>query len=94
LDAGLAESDRPELRDERQAIASYLAGGTGLAGRTRTTGSHAERARVSVRKAIVAALAKIAETDPWLGRHLNDRIRTGYECRYDSDVDHPIEWIL
>ena len=94
LDAELADSDRPDLRDERDAIVSYLAGATGLGGRTRTTGSHAERARVAVRKAIVAALAKIAETDPWLGRHLRDRVRTGFACRYESDPDHPIRWIL
>jgi hypothetical protein len=94
LDAQLGQNDRADLRNERQAITSYLAGGTGLSGRTRTTGSSAERARVAVRKAIVAALARIAEVDPWLGRHLNDRIRTGYACRYESDADSPISWIL
>jgi hypothetical protein len=94
LDAQLAHADRPEWHDERNAIASYLAGGTGLGGRARTTGADSERARVAVRKAIVAALARIAEADPWLGRHLNDRISTGYECRYDPDVDSPIDWIL
>jgi hypothetical protein len=94
LDAELAHVDRPELRDERAAVAAYLAQGTALGGRNRTTGSHAERARVAVRKAIVAALARIAETDPWLGRHLRDRVRTGFECRYESDPDHPVRWIL
>ena len=94
LDAELTQRDRPELRDERQAVASYLTSATGLAGRTRTTGSHAERARVAVRKAIVTALARIAETDPWLGRHLRDRVHTGLECHYESDPDHPVRWIL
>jgi hypothetical protein len=94
LDAELEYAERPDLREERQAVASYLASGTGLGGRSRTTGSHAERARVAVRKAIVAALARIAETDPWLGRHLRDRVRTGFECRYESDPDHPVDWIL
>ena len=94
LDAELALSDRSDLHDERRAVASYLAAGTGLGGRARTTGSHAERARVAVRKAIVAALARIAESDPWLGRHLRDRVRTGFECRYETDPDHPVRWIL
>jgi tetratricopeptide (TPR) repeat protein len=94
LDAELAHSDRPELSDERHAVASYLASATGLGGRHRTTGSHAERARVAVRKAIVAALGRIAESDPWLGRHLRDRVRTGFECRYETDPDHPVRWIL
>ena len=94
LDAELDECDRPALRQEREAIASYLAGGIGLAGRARTTGSDAERARVTVRKAIVAALARIAETDPQLGRHLRNRVRTGLRCRYETDPDHPVRWIL
>ena len=94
LDAELDECDRPALRQERDAIASYLAGGIGLAGRARTTGSDAERARVTVRKAIVAALARIAETDPQLGRHLRNRVRTGLRCRYETDPDHPVRWIL
>jgi hypothetical protein len=94
VDVELTRSDRPALRDERDAIARYLAGAIGFAGRKRTTGSHAERARVAVSKAIVAALAKIAETDPWLGRHLRDHVRTGFECRYEADPDHPIQWIL
>jgi hypothetical protein len=94
LDSALAHTDRADLRRDREALASYLADATGLGNRHRTTSSNAERARVSVRKAIVNALAKIAETDPWLGRHLHDRIRTGYDCRYDTDPDRPISWIL
>jgi hypothetical protein len=94
LDAELAQSERPALREERDAIAAYLGGATGLGGRERKTGSHAERARVAVRKAVVAALARIAESDPWLGRHLRDRVRTGFECRYETDPDHPVRWIL
>ena len=94
LEAEIELADRPELREERDAIASYLGTGSGLGRRSRTTGSSGERARVAVRKAIVAALARIAENDPWLGRHLHDRVRTGFECRYDSDPDHPIRWML
>jgi hypothetical protein len=94
LDDELARSDRFDLRGERDAIASYLAQASAFGGRGRTTGSHAERARVAVRKAIVAAVAKIAEVDPWLGRHLRDRVRTGFECRYEADLDHPLRWIL
>lgn len=94
LDAQIARTDRSDLREERRAIAEYLAAGVGLGGRHRTTGSHAERARIAVRKSVVAALAKIAEADPWLGRHLHSRVRTGTDCRYDTDPDHPIHWIL
>ena len=94
LDAELELADRADLREERDAIAAYLSAATGRAGRTRHTGSHDERARVAVRKAIVAAMARIAEADPWLGRHLRNQIRTGLECRYESDPDHLVEWVL
>jgi hypothetical protein len=83
-----------ELAEERRAIEAYLADATGLANRSRASGSNAERARVAVRKAVVAAMAKIAEVDPWLGRHLHDHVVTGHRCRYSSDPDHPIRWIL
>ena len=87
-------AERAELREEREAIAAYLGGAVGLGGRRRTTGSNAERARVAVRKAIVAALARVAETDRWLGRYLRDRVHTGFDCRYEPDPDHPVHWIL
>lgn len=88
----LAQSERAELHEEREAIAGYLASGSGLGGRTRTGGGNDERARVAVRKAIVAALVKIADADPWLGRHLHGRLRTGFECRYEPDPD--VHWLL
>ena len=94
IDDELETFDRPDLREERAAIVSHLAGATGLGGRTRTTGSDSERARVAVRKAVVAALARIAEADPWLGRHLHDRIRTGHGCSYVTDPDRPVRWVL
>ncbi|WP_433038099.1 hypothetical protein [Actinomycetospora sp. CA-053990] len=94
LDAQLTVHENVDRRQERGAIADYLVGATGLVGRRRTTGSHDERARVAVRKAIVGALARIAEADPWLGRHLHDRVRTGRLCRYQSDPDHPVRWLL
>lgn len=82
------------LREERTALLAQLNAAAGLGGRTRTTGSTVERARVAVRKTLIAAVARIAEADPWLGRHLRDRLRTGTECRYETDPDHPVTWII
>jgi hypothetical protein len=82
------------LTDEREALLEQLRMATGIGGRGRTTGSSRERARIAVRKAIVAAVTRIAETDPWLGRHLRDHVHTGWECRYDSDPNYPIRWVL
>jgi hypothetical protein len=94
LDRELELGDDVDLRDEREALLAQLAGATGLAGRDRRTGGSSERARIAVRKAIISALARIAEQDPQLGRHLHDRVRTGHQCRYTSDPDHPITWTL
>lgn len=94
LDSELETSDDPELHREREALLAHLGRATGLAGRVRRTGGSSERARVAVRKAIISALARVAEQDPWLARHLHERVRTGHQCRYLSDPDHPITWIL
>jgi hypothetical protein len=94
LDDELAAHGDEALRLERDAVAAQLAGATGLAGRSRRVGGDDERARVAVRKAVVAALARISDTDPWLARHLHDHVRTGSSCRYDTDPDHPVAWVL
>jgi hypothetical protein len=91
---GELDPDDPADDQDRAWLLDQLSAASGLGGRRRTSGSSDERARVAVRKAVVAALARIAETDPWLGRHLNDRVHTGLECRYESDPDHPVRWLL
>ncbi|HET8615822.1 MAG TPA: hypothetical protein VFL94_09880 [Actinomycetales bacterium] len=57
-------------------------------------GSSAERARVTVRKAIATALDVIHAADPVVARHLTTHVRTGARCCYEPDVDTPIEWRL
>jgi len=52
----------------------------------------AERARLTVTKAIKAALAKISERHPTLGQHLSATIRRGYLCSYTPDPRNPIQW--
>ncbi|MCU7724942.1 hypothetical protein ODJ79_14540 [Actinoplanes sp. KI2] len=79
---------------ERAAIEAHLRSVTGLGGRARESGSSAERARVAVRKAIVAALGRVAEAQPELGRHLYERVSTGATCRYRPDPANPITWLL
>jgi hypothetical protein len=79
---------------EQAAIEAHLRSVTGLGGRAREHGATAERARVAVRKAIVAALAKVAEVQPAVGRHLYERVTTGAVCRYDPDPADPARWLL
>lgn len=90
----LEQLDPDRDADERRWLQDQLRAANGMGGRPRSTGSTDERARVAVRKAVVAALARVAETDPWLGRHLRDRIRTGYVCRYESHPDDRVTWVL
>lgn len=86
--------DKPRLAAERGAIQAQLDAATGLGGRARGTGSTTERARVAVRKAIVAALLRIVEVHPALGRHLHEHVRTGFTCRYEQNPQMPVRWLL
>jgi hypothetical protein len=101
LDEEIAEAEdwgdagRLDLRSrEREAVLAELRSATGLGGASRISGATTERARVAVRKAIVGALARIADVDPSTARHLRDRVHTGSTCRYEPDPDRPVEWIL
>jgi hypothetical protein len=94
LDDEIELTDSAELKEEREALLAQLGAARGLAGRERRTGGSSERARVAVRKAIIGALARVAEQDPGLARHLHERVRTGHHCRYTTDPDQPVAWVL
>jgi len=59
-----------------------------------TVGLPAERARLSVSRAIKAALSQIADKHLALARHLSSTIRTGVFCCYHPDPGLPISWQL
>ncbi len=80
------------LREELELLTRELSRAVGLGGRARVAGSHAERARVNVTRAIAAALKKIAAQHPALGEHFARTIRTGTFCSYAPDPRAPIEW--
>jgi hypothetical protein len=82
------------IRAERDALLDELARSTALGGRSRTTGSSQERARVATRKAISAAIDRIGTVDRALGRHLRTSIRTGLSCSYDPEPADTLDWIL
>jgi hypothetical protein len=99
LAAELEEAERwadPEraarARAEMDALTDQLAGAMGLGGRDRGLPSDAERARVSVTKAIRAAIRRIAEHDAALGEHLTRTVRTGTFCVYAADPATPSRW--
>jgi hypothetical protein len=82
------------LAVERAALLAEVSAATGLGGRSRTIGSSAERARVSVRKAIASALEAIHAADPVLASHLSTHVRTGLRCCYDPGPQAPTQWRL
>lgn len=81
-----------QAREEMDFLVRELAGSVGLGGRDRKAASNAERARVSVTKAIRATVRRIGEHDPNLGRELEATVRTGTFCVYEPDPRHPLEW--
>ena len=93
----LEELDQPgnedradELKSEIDFLAREFARAIGLGGRDRRAGSAAERARLSVTRAIRTALEKISEQNPSLGELLNGSIKTGTFCSYRPRT--PMSW--
>jgi hypothetical protein len=52
----------------------------GLGGRDRKAGAAAERARINVQRRIRDVIARVAEIDEALGRHLRRHLKTGVFC--------------
>jgi tetratricopeptide (TPR) repeat protein len=81
-------------RQEREFIARELSGAVGLGGRDRRAAAAAERARISVTRAIRGALQRITEQSPALGSHFAATIHTGTFCSYTPDPRVPMDWQL
>jgi non-specific serine/threonine protein kinase len=88
IEEELAEAERhgdlgrlDRVSEEREALLAEVV----AAAHGRRAASHVENARLSVSKAIRAALEKIAERHPELGAHLSATIRRGYLCTYVPD---------
>jgi hypothetical protein len=68
--------------EELDAIAEHLSSATGLSGRGRRFPDENERARTSVRKAIMRAIQEIETHHPTAAEHLRNHVVTGARCRY------------
>lgn len=79
-------------REEIDFLERELTAAVGLGGRGRRAASNAERARVSVTKAIRAAMGRIREHSTSLADHLASTIRTGAFCSYTPDPRLPTAW--
>jgi eukaryotic-like serine/threonine-protein kinase len=98
------EEDREEARDwndperaahaqkEIDALTAELARAAGFGGRSRVASTGAERARVSVTKAIKGAMRTVSRECPALGAHLTSSIQTGRFCLYAPLGEAPPAW--
>ncbi len=80
--------------EEIDALTEQLAQAFGLGGRDRASASPAERARVSVTKAIRSAIKAIGRHSPALESHLTASIHTGQFCSYAPPGELPPRWQL
>jgi predicted ATPase len=87
-DRGRAEAAGLEL----DLLVEQLASARGLGGRTRRTGGTVERARTAVTWRVRAAIRRLDEVHPPLGRHLHRAVRTGVWCCYQPE--DPVAWQL
>jgi predicted ATPase len=85
-----ARSERAQA--EYDTLVDHLTAALGLAGRPRTSGDSAERARSAVTQRLRATIRRIADSHPPLGRHLDVSIKTGTYCSYQPE--HPVDWQL
>jgi hypothetical protein len=79
-------------KEELGFVTAELARGVGIGGRPRRAASNLERARVGATRALRAAIGKIGDLHPALGRHLRVTIRTGTTCAYVPDPRLPTIW--
>ena len=79
-------------REEVDAITAELARAVGLGGRDRRVASTSERARLSVTKAVRAAITNLSKSDPVLGGHLAVSVKTGTYCTYNPDPTAKVTW--
>lgn len=98
LDVELARADvrgdaggGTRLAEERDALLAQIGAAVGMRG-PRLASSHAERARVAVRKAIATALDRLELYDAGVAHALRTTVHTGATCRYDPDPLQPVRW--
>jgi hypothetical protein len=88
------EAAAQRVRAELVFVRRELSAAVGIGGRDRETGSHAERARINVTRAVRATIKRIAGYDAALGAELQQGVGTGTFCVYAPDALHPLRWTV
>ena len=81
-----------EIETEIEFLTRELSRAIDYRGRDRRVGLVSERARISVRRAIKAALEKISVRHPPMGALFERTIRTGNFCLYVPNPSAPVAW--
>lgn len=81
-----------KIQEEIDALGRELKRAFGLGGRDRRAASSAERARINVKRAIKAAIERINEHNPDMGRFFASSIRTGTFCTYAPALRSLVRW--
>jgi non-specific serine/threonine protein kinase len=93
-DARRDEVAAAAARKELEFVRSELSTAVGMGGRDRETGSHAERARINVTRAIRSTLKRVAGYDALIGAELEAGVKTGTFCVYQPDPLRPLVWTV
>jgi non-specific serine/threonine protein kinase len=80
-----------EAEEESKELRSELRRAAGLGRNARPTGTESERARVSVTRAVWAAIDAVPKGSDGLRQHLLNCIKTGVRCVYEPD--EPTAWV-
>ena len=88
------EKSAAAARDELGFVRNQLSTAVGMGGRDRQTGSHAERARINVTRAIRSTLKRVAGYDAHIGAELDAGVKTGTFCVYQPDPLRPLIWTV
>ena len=80
------------LQTAYDELLTHLSRSVGKGGNTRQTSSSLEKARSAVTWRIRAAIRKIEEIHPILGRHLKLSIKTGLFCSYEPERE--TDWLI
>ena len=91
----IGEDDRAAvLQKECDQLVGQLAAAFGLSGRSRTTGSAAERARLNVTRSLRTAISRIRADLPEAGEVLDRRVRTGLYCAFEPTRQDSVSWVV
>jgi len=83
-----------QLEEEKEELERYLSWTYGLGNKPRRSGSHADRMRSNVNRAIKRVVGKIRKQNKALAAYLKSTIKTGFQVSYTPDPNNPVSWTL